>query len=174
MSAYQGRRSDRRRISVIGLVVIAVLLGFPLLQIGVGKLLHNHWGNVEFSSIELHGGGLFSRDIPLCTLFKRDNCVVSGNTIKLDGEISWIAGLRVPSVDGACLMERRLALRAARRLSEILSSEPFRASPSGFGQPGVNPVSISNGQGAVGSVLIREGLAGDGRGQPEDWCKETG
>ncbi|MEM6463574.1 MAG: thermonuclease family protein [Pseudomonadota bacterium] len=111
-----------------------------------------------------------STQMPVCGGSLWDDCVVDGDTIRLAGERIRLESFNTPELQGACPRERRMALQATRRLSEILSSQPFTIVLKGHDRYGRRLATISNSEGDIGATLIREGLAHAWHGRRESWC----
>ena len=108
--------------------------------------------------------------MPICHRAASRDCVVDGDTIRLGGEKIRLETFNTPEIGGDCQHERRLAQKATRRLSQILSSEPFTIVRNGRDKYGRTLATIVNSHGNVGDVLIREGLAHEWQGRRESWC----
>jgi micrococcal nuclease len=114
-------------------------------------------------------GGI-TRRMLICSGPTRVNCVVDGDTVWIDGEKIRLQSINAPEIQGECRQERELAQRATRRLSDILSSSSFHIERSGKDRYGRTLATLSNKQGDVGQILIREKLAHPWRGRRESWC----
>lgn len=108
--------------------------------------------------------------MPICYRSGSSDCVVDGDTIRLGGEQIRLSTFNTPEIRGDCSRERQLARQAARRLSQILSAEPFTIMRNGRDKYGRTLATIVNSHGDVGEVLIREGLAHEWHGRRESWC----
>jgi endonuclease YncB( thermonuclease family) len=111
-------------------------------------------------------------DFPICGSGKRITCVVDGDTV-------WFEGLkyRFEEIDtpekgdlAECMQEGLLAIKATKRLAEILSAHPFTIEPSGKDRYGRVLARFRIGNMTAGEMLIAEGLARPWRGRTEDWC----
>ena len=111
-----------------------------------------------------------SRRMVICSGSTRINCVVDGDTVWIDGEKIRLQSINAPEIQGQCGREREVAQRATRRLSDILSSSSFHIERSGKDRYGRTLATLSNQQGDVGQILIREKLAHPWRGRRESWC----
>ena len=159
------------RVMAIACISVLVMAAAPLL---LSRSLAMYWDSVPMNSLGSEGYGIYERDMPICWLFVRDNCVVDANTIRLDGQVIWITQYRAPLLDGSCVAERQFAKQARQRLSELLSTGRFRVSPSGFGHSGVSPASVDVKSGDLGKILVGEGLAHGRRDKSAGWCEEAG
>ena len=106
----------------------------------------------------------------VCGSGRRVSCVVDGDTFWISGEKIRLEGIDAPEVNGACAHERRLAQRATRRLSEILSDERFSLRRNGKDRYGRTLARIDTPHGEAGAILVREGLARPWRGRKKQWC----
>jgi micrococcal nuclease len=97
---------------------------------------------------------------------------VDGDTIHCGEQRVRVRGLDAPELRGRCEAERRLALAATERLSDLLE-DGVRLETSGQDRFGRTLAVVRDPRGEdVARVLIREGLARryDGRGPREGWC----
>lgn len=108
-----------------------------------------------------------------CSRTRRINCIVDGDTF-------WYQGrkIRIADIDTAeifrpkCDAEKRLGLRAKRRLFEILNRGAFSMQmvtrdKDYFGRD--LRIIMRRGN-SIGDILIAEGLAYTWRGRKESWC----
>lgn len=112
---------------------------------------------------------------PVCSIAvgTRDNCVIDGDTFTLGGTTIRISDIDAPETHPPrCVREADLGDRATRRLSELLSSSPFRLVRQGrdidrYGRK--LRVVIRDGR-SVGRMLVSEGLARPWTGKRRPWC----
>ncbi|WP_375573421.1 thermonuclease family protein [Ahrensia marina] len=108
--------------------------------------------------------------IGVCRDRDTPTCVIDGDTIRLHNERIRLVGIDAPELfDSGCEAERALALRARDRLSELLSSEPWRVVPDGTDRFGRTLANVRLERDWAGSVLVREGLA-QWYENDWDWC----
>lgn len=137
----------------------------------LSKALATYWANVPMNALDTQEPTTYSGDIPLCSLFVRDNCVVNSNTIRLHGLVHRIRGFHPPMSDGKCEAERQLAKESAKRVSELLSSEAFTTHPQQFDVPDASLFTVTIGSRSLAKILIDEGLAKKGRDKDGSWCE---
>jgi len=99
--------------------------------------------------------------------------VYDGDSFRLCRERIRISDIDTPELRARCPAERRLAIQARDRLSQLLR-EPFRLERSGrardrYGRHLRVVVRQRDGR-SVGDVLVREGLARTWSGRREPWC----
>lgn len=150
--------------------------GFAAYQFGAERgaaLMSSAWISIrpENSGANIPATANFTRSMPPCVGPSRFNCVVDGDTAWVNGEKIRISGIDAPEIDGKCAYERSLAQRAKSRLSALMSAEPFSVSRSGTDRYGRTLATIYlGGQGDVGAVLVRDGLARVWTGRRMPWC----
>ncbi|RIK97855.1 MAG: nuclease [Proteobacteria bacterium] len=109
--------------------------------------------------------------MPICVGPVRVSCVIDGDTAWVEGEKIRISGIDAPEIEGRCGFERELAERAKRRLSELLSSQPFTVARSGTDRYGRTLATLYlRDSGDVGAVMTREGLVREWTGRRLPWC----
>lgn len=112
---------------------------------------------------------------PVCSIdvSTRENCVIDGDTFTLGGTTIRISDIDAPETHPPrCAREADLGDRATRRLSELLSSSPFRLVRVGrdidrYGRQ--LRVVIRDGR-SIGGMLVSEGLARPWTGKRRPWC----
>ena len=111
--------------------------------------------------------------MPICPTGPRDNCVHDGDTFWFEGEKFRIAVIDTPELNGRCLYERRLAIRARNRLADLMgTAEGFELARHGSDPFGRTLVTVTVNGRDIGQTLMRESLAKRWkRGQPIDWCE---
>lgn len=111
----------------------------------------------------------------LCDSGGGQNCVVDGDTIRLNGEKIRIVGIDTPETHPpGCAREAELGQRATIRMQELLNEGPFRLEATAdsdrdrYGR--LLRLVTRNGQ-PISDTLISEGLAHsyDG-GAKQGWC----
>ena len=109
----------------------------------------------------------------LCGAGPRVNCVVDGDTFRMNGVKVRLADINAPETQqAACRAERDLGNRAKDRLVGLLNSGPFVLEIEGratdrYGR--ALRVAKRGGQ-SLGLQLVKEGLAEPWRGRRSDWC----
>ena len=111
-----------------------------------------------------------SRSMPICNHQRRINCVVDGDTLWLEGEKIRLDSMNAPEVQGQCDRERVLAVRATRRLSELLSASAFSVVRNGTDRYGRSLARVTVNDRDVGMILVAEGLAHTWSGWKRGWC----
>ena len=114
------------------------------------------------------------RRYPVCSgRAARTNCVVDGDTFRIDGTTIRISDIDAPETHPPrCAHEADLGDRATRRLAELLSAGPFRLVRADrdidrYGRQ--LRVVIRDGR-SIGKVLVAEGLARAWSGKRRPWC----
>jgi endonuclease YncB( thermonuclease family) len=111
--------------------------------------------------------------IPMCGSGPRITCVVDGDTV-------WVAGVKyrfeeidTPEKGGLaeCMQEGLLAIEAANRLAEILSTNEFTIVATGRDRYGRTLAHFMIGNRSAGEILIAEALGRRWRGRTERWCE---
>jgi micrococcal nuclease len=110
----------------------------------------------------------------MCSMTKRNNCVVDGDTIWMAGRKIRIADIDAPEKsDPKCDSEYELALQATSRLLELVNQGSIVLRPIGSrdqDQYGRDlRIVLLEGQ-SVGDILVSEGLARTWTGRREPWC----
>lgn len=110
----------------------------------------------------------------MCSIMRRNNCVVDGDTIWMAGRKIRIADIDAPEKsDPKCESERRQALKATHRLLELVNQGSLELKTIGrrdMDQYGRDlRIVLLDGQ-SVGNMLVSEGLARTWTGRREPWC----
>jgi endonuclease YncB( thermonuclease family) len=109
----------------------------------------------------------------LCQGGRGSDCVIDGDTFRLDGQSIRIADIDTPETrDFQCAGEKDLGDRATRRLHELLNAGPFELltyerDEDRYGRK--LRIIGRNGQ-SLGQVLVAEGLARTWDGARHSWC----
>ena len=119
----------------------------------------------------LSGREVSARSMPVCSLGKRSNCIVDGDTFWLDGAKYRIANIDTPELKGRCSAEQSAAKRARQKLAEIINDRPVEVQVTGTDPYGRKLVIISDASGDIGDRLVGEGLAEIWGGEFVDWCR---
>ncbi|WP_246604734.1 thermonuclease family protein [Aquisediminimonas sediminicola] len=109
----------------------------------------------------------------MCSGFQRDDCVIDGDTIRLNGRKIRLADINAPEKSAPqCAYEKQLADQATKRLLVMLNEGPvvLRAVDRDQDRYGRDlRVVLVNGR-SVGSRLVDEGLAETWTGRRRNWC----
>lgn len=111
---------------------------------------------------------------PRCGKETRRNCVIDGDTLRVQGITVRLADIDTPEVSRPrCTDEKQLGERATRRLIELVNAGSFsmvawkRRDEDRYGRK--LRVLVRHGR-SLGSVLVSEGLARPWMGKREPWC----
>lgn len=110
----------------------------------------------------------------LCDSGFGSDCVVDGDTFRMDGDPIRVADIDTPETHPArCAEEARLGDAATRRLRDLLNAGPFELQPierdvDRYGRK--LRVVMREGH-SLGDVLVAEGLARTWTGRREPWCR---
>ena len=108
-----------------------------------------------------------------CSSGLDDNCVIDGDTFRLDGRKIRIADIDTPETGGArCPEERALGDRATDRLGELLSAGSFELTYGARDRDkhGRELRTVMRNGRSLGNTLIAEGLARPWEGSRRPWC----
>lgn len=108
-----------------------------------------------------------------CSGGSDDNCVIDGDTFRLDGRKIRIADIDTPETGGArCAEERALGDRATDRLGELLSAGSFELTSGARDRDkyGRELRTVMRSGESIGDTLIAEGLARPWEGSRRPWC----
>jgi micrococcal nuclease len=111
--------------------------------------------------------------LPMCRSGQGSNCVIDGDTFRLDGQSIRIADIDTPETRSfSCAAEKALGDRAARRMSELLNAGPFELQPYArdIDQYGRKLRVVTRDGRSLGQVLVGEGLARTWDGARHSWC----
>lgn len=115
---------------------------------------------------------VYQRSFMTCGRGNRTNCVVDGDTFRLDGEKIRIADIDTPEIHPSrCTREETLGQAAKQRLQELLNAGPFSLHSISrdrdiYGRK--LRIIVRNGQ-SLGMTLVQEGLARSER-RRRSWC----
>jgi len=158
------------------MAAIVIVWGLAAYQFGAERsmtLVSQLWSFARhrIAGVPVTADGAGVRKMPVCVGPVRVNCVIDGDTVWVDGEKIRLSAIDAPEIEGRCRFERELAARARRRLSELLSSQPFTVARSGTDRYGrtLATLYLRDG-GEVGTVMTREGLAREWTGRRLPWC----
>lgn len=167
------RRGGRLPRSALRLALLAGLLS----ALGVAGLLPDaafapepppaEWSREAGETEAAHRTG--GRGAPAVSLR-----VIDGDTFDHGGMRVRIADIDTPELRGRCAYEKALAVRAKRRLDELLHQGPIELRPAPGGRDedryGRKLRIVTRGGRSVGDMLVAEGLARTWTGRREPWC----
>lgn len=112
-------------------------------------------------------------DLPMCKSGKGSNCVIDGDTFRLDGQSIRVADIDTPETRNyGCAAEKALGDRATARMRQLLNAGPFVLEPYKRDQDQYGRklrIVTRDGQ-SLGQVLVAEGLARNWDGARHPWC----
>ena len=111
--------------------------------------------------------------LPMCRSGRGSDCVIDGDTFRLDGQSIRIADIDTPETrDYGCAAEKALGDRATARMRQLLNAGPFEVEPYERDQDQYGRklrVVTRDGQ-SLGQILVAEGLARTWDGARHSWC----
>lgn len=110
-----------------------------------------------------------------CSSAKHRNCVIDGDTFRLDGQTIRIADINAPEVtDPQCAAEAALGRQATNRLLDLLNAGPIEVVSAGGRDADVYGrklrLVMRHGQ-SLGDAMIESGLALRWHGARRNWCR---
>lgn len=111
--------------------------------------------------------------LPMCQNGRGSDCVIDGDTFRLDGQSIRIADIDTPEArDYRCAAEKALADRASARMRQLLNAGPFelQAYNPDEDQYGRKLRIVTRDGQSLGQVLVAEGLARPWDGARHPWC----
>jgi endonuclease YncB( thermonuclease family) len=118
--------------------------------------------------------GQVSRTFTICDTVRHTNCVIDGDTFRLDGTKIRIADIDAPEIHPSrCAREEQLGQAAKQRLLVLLNAGPFELQSSGLDHDryGRDLREIVRDGASLGEQLVREGLARRWDGHRRPWCE---
>jgi len=115
---------------------------------------------------------LFATLLAICASGPRDNCVIDGDTFRLNGERVRIVNVDAAEINGKCPDERRRALAARDRLQSLLSEGSIVLVREGADRDRYGRLLrrvFINGR-DVGNQLVAEQHARVWEGRRRPWC----
>lgn len=109
----------------------------------------------------------------LCQGGRGSDCVIDGDTFRLDGQSIRIADIDTPETRNfGCAHEKALGDRATQRMRQLLNAAPFELQPyeRDTDQYGRKLRIVSRDGQSLGQVLVAEGLARTWDGARHSWC----
>lgn len=114
------------------------------------------------------------KNLPLCSGFFKQNCVIDGDTIRYDGMKIRLADIDTPETyEPGCPSEAALGKRATLRMQELINEGPFIVADTGGRDEdkyGRKLRMITRNGRSLGDILIAEGLARPWGGARRSWC----
>ena len=155
------RRGAAIPVALIVLAIVVVAVWDPVAEWAFGRIRHGTGEEV-------------STRLPLCMRASdQSNCVVDGDTLKLEGESIRLADIDAPEVFSfECAAEKTRGEEATRRLQELINAGPFVVTRStrDVDRYGRKLRVLSRDGQSLGLMLADEGLA-QRWGRPEQsWC----
>jgi endonuclease YncB( thermonuclease family) len=119
------------------------------------------------------GPEVVSIALPMCHGGQGRDCVIDGDTFRLDGQSIRIADIDTPETrDYGCDAEKALGDRATARMRELLNAGAFELQPYQRDQDQYGRklrIVARDGQ-SLGQILVAEGLARTWDGARHPWC----
>jgi endonuclease YncB( thermonuclease family) len=152
-SAEWDRRFAIAGITLFAVVIAAVTLGFSAITAGFGVAPAPQ--AERFGSCRNEGG---------------PDCVLDGQTIRIDGEQIVIAGMKAPKIEAArCSAEEGRGAKAVEQLLQLLNSGKVTTGGAIRGADGVWRRAVQVDGKDVGAAMIAAGVARDEDGS-SNWC----
>lgn len=99
------------------------------------------------------------------------NCVLDGDTIRIDGEQVVIAGMAAPKVEAAhCGAEEQRGAKAVDQLLRLLNSGKVTSSRAIRGADGVSRRMVQVDGRDLAAAMIAAGVARNDDGEKHNWC----
>lgn len=99
------------------------------------------------------------------------DCVIDGETIRVEGRKVAIAGIEAPGIgDASCPEERSRGIDSAVRLADLLNSGAVSVGPAFRDPYGRDVAKVQVDGSDVGRRMISADLAREYRGEKPDWC----
>ena len=101
------------------------------------------------------------------------DCVIDGDTIRIEGETVEIAGMDAPEVRSArCEEERLRGVESIQKLTGLLNSGTVTTAGEVEGPDGKLRTAVQVDGRDVGAAMIKAGAAGELLTKPRNWCSE--
>lgn len=168
-SRYRGRATRRPRAGVVLLVVGAFVAAAVLGSLALPYVMPH----LEPSARVARGPDLVFMTLPLCRGGQGRDCVVDGDTFRLNGQSIRIADIDTPETrDYGCDAEKALGDRATARMRELLNAGAFELQPyeRDEDQYGRKLRIVTRDGQSLGQILVAEGLARSWDGVRHAWC----
>jgi endonuclease YncB( thermonuclease family) len=148
-----------RRFAIAGIIAFA----FAIAVVTLG-----------FSAITAHIGGGAPVDVQRfgsCRNEGGPNCVLDGDTIRIDGEQVVIAGMVAPKVEAAhCGAEEQRGAKAVEQLLRLLNSGKVTSGGAIRGAYGVSRRNVEVDGRDVAAAMIAAGVAREDDSEMKNWC----
>lgn len=111
--------------------------------------------------------------LPMCRNGQGNDCVIDGDTFRLDGQSIRVADIDTPETrDYGCAAEKALGDRATARMRQLLNAGPFELRPydRDEDQYGRKLRIVTRDGLSLGQILVAEGLARTWDGARHPWC----
>jgi len=145
----------------LGLFTAVIMIGLAPRYIDIMRIPHAQAQSAE------------SVAFSMCSVYQRDDCVIDGDTIRLNGRKIRLADINAPEKSKPqCAYEKQLADQATARLLILLNEGPvvLRSIDRDQDKYGRDlRVVFVNGR-SVGGRLVDEGLAEAWTGRRRNWC----
>ncbi|WP_342027845.1 thermonuclease family protein [Sphingomonas gellani] len=112
----------------------------------------------------------------LCVRGVHRDCVVDGDTFRIDGERVRIADIDTPEIHPArCALEAELGWAATLRLQAMLNTGPVTLVPIDRDRDRYGRLlrRVERDGRSLGAVLVAEGLARPWQGRRRPWCEDA-
>lgn len=119
------------------------------------------------------GPDIVSLTLPMCRNGRGSDCVIDGDTFRLDGQSIRVADIDTPETrDYGCAAEKALGDRATARMRQLLNAGPFELQPyeRDEDQYGRKLRIVTRDGRSLGQILVAEGLARTWEGARRPWC----
>jgi len=116
---------------------------------------------------------IVSLSLPMCRNGRGSNCVIDGDTFRLDDQPIRIADIDTPETRNyGCAAEKALGDRATARMRQLLNAGPFELAPyeRDEDQYGRKLRIVRRDGQSLGQMLVAEGLAHAWDGARHPWC----
>lgn len=144
---------------VSGILLFALAFTVLIIGLAVATVLRD---DPDAAARARHFGQCFNEFGP--------NCVIDAGTIRVGGETVAIAGMQVPSIQGAqCEAERSRGISAAVELAGLLNSGPVSLGGTSRDPSGREVRSVQVGGRDVGEAMVSAGMARD-YASSGNWC----
>lgn len=119
------------------------------------------------------GPDIVSLTLSMCRNGRGSDCVIDGDTFRLDGQSIRVADIDTPETrDYGCSAEKALGDQATARMRQLLNAGPFELQPyeRDEDQYGRKLRIVTRDGQSLGQILVAEGLARTWDGARRPWC----
>ena len=168
-------RRHRRRflpdVAAVCVVIVLVAVNLPRID----TLTQSADRSAEITALDntVSQTESVDRSFALCGRMRHDDCVIDGDTFRLDGKRIRIADIDAPEIHPAhCDREAALGQAAKLRLLDLLNAGGFelRSSARMIDFYGRELRTLVRGGSSIGGELVQEGLARSWDGSRHPWC----